>query len=60
LIEFVENCSEEDWRKQCPGEGWTVGVVAHHIAASHYGILAWAKMIVEGQALPDISLDAIH
>lgn len=45
VVNFVENCSTDDWRKQCFGEG---------------GQMAWAKMMVEGQALPDVRLDAIH
>ena len=55
LIDFVKNCSDEDWRKVCPGEQWSVGVVARHIAASHYGALALAKMMVAGEKLPDLT-----
>ena len=55
LIGFVENCTEENWRKVCPGESWPVGVVARHIAASHYGALGLAKMMVAGEKLPDLT-----
>lgn len=60
VVSFVDKCSADDWRQQCSGEGWTVGVVTHHIAAGHYSTLAWAKMIVEGQPLPDVGFDVIH
>jgi len=51
VIAFVENCSDENWAKICPGENWPVGVVARHIAADHYSALGFAKMIVEGKQL---------
>ena len=59
LIAFVENCSDEDWGKVCPGEGWTVGVVARHIGVGHYNALDLAKMIVAGEKLPDLTGEAI-
>jgi len=55
LIAFVKNCSDEDWRRVCPGEQWPVGVVARHIAASHYGALSLAKMMVAGENLPELT-----
>ena len=59
MISFVENCSDDVWQKVTSGEQWPVGVVAHHVAAGHYGVLDWAKMIVAGEALPEITMDAI-
>jgi len=59
LIAFVDNLSQEDWQKVCGGEGWPVNVVAHHIAAGHYGALNLAKLIVAGEPLPELSQDAI-
>ena len=60
MIVFVENCSDEDWRKVCPGEQWTVGVVAHHVAAGHYSALDMVKMIVAGETLPPLTMDTIN
>ena len=60
IISFVESCSDEAWKNVTEGENWPVGVVACHVAKGHYGILAWAKMIVAGEPLPDITMDAIH
>ena len=59
MISFVENCSDDDWQKVTSGEQWPVGVVAHHVAAGHYGVLDWAKMIVAGEALPELTMDEI-
>lgn len=59
LIAFVDNCSDEDWRQVCSGEEWTVGVVAHHVAAGHFGALDFVRMIVAGEAMPEITMEAI-
>jgi hypothetical protein len=56
---FVENCSDEKWQKVCSGERWSVGVVARHVAAGHYRALKLAKMIVDGNELPNITPDEI-
>jgi len=59
VIAFVENCPEKDWNNVCAGENWPVGVVARHVAASHYRALGLAQMIVEGKPLPELSREAI-
>jgi hypothetical protein len=59
VIACVENCSEEDWGKTCPYEGWTVGVVARHIPI-HYGIVGWVKRIAAGEELPERNWDAVN
>ena len=58
-IAFVDSCSDEEWRTVCPGEGWTVGVVAHHVAAGHFAALDFVKLIVAGEAIPEITMEAI-
>ena len=60
FIAFVDSCSDEEWRKVCPGEGWTVGVVAHHVAAGHFGAIDLVRMIVTGEAMPEITMEAIN
>ena len=59
FIAFVENCSDEDWQKVCSGERWAVGVVAHHVAAGHFGAIDFVKLIVAGEAIPEITMEAI-
>jgi hypothetical protein len=59
MIAFVENCPEKDWSKVCSGENWPVGVVARHVAASHYRALGLAKMIVARKQLPELSRENI-
>ena len=55
MIAFVEKCSDEEWKKICTGEKLPVGVVASHVAIRHYGAFDWAKMIVAGEKLPEIT-----
>lgn len=56
LITFVEGCTTDDWHKISQAEGWPVGVTAHHIGATHYPLIAWVQMLVEGQALPPVTM----
>lgn len=42
VITLTESLSDEQWRQICPGEEWSIGVAAHHIAVSHTGIADWA------------------
>ena len=59
FIAFVENCTDEDWQKVCEGEQWAVAVVAHHVAAGHFGAINFVKMIVAGEAIPEITMEVI-
>ena len=60
VVEFVENCSDDNWRKVCAGEEWPVGVVARHIGAGHYQVLDFAKMILSGEKLPELTMETIN
>ena len=53
IIALVENCADNNWATICSGEHWPMGVVARHIATGHYSAIKLAKMIVEGQSLPE-------
>lgn len=59
LIAFVENCSDGDWQKVCSGENWSVAVLTRHIPAAHYRAFKLAKMIVAGEPLPQMTMEAI-
>ena len=59
LIDFVENLSEEDWHKVCAWEEWSVGVTARHIGAGHLNIIWLAKMIINGEELPELTMEKI-
>lgn len=55
LIQFVKSVPEAKWRQHCKGEEWSVGVVARHIGAGHYGSIELAKMMIAGSPMPEFS-----
>jgi uncharacterized damage-inducible protein DinB len=59
MIEFVSELPEEDWRKTCKWEQWSVGTTARHLG-NHLAISDLAAMIVRGEALPQWTMDDIH
>ncbi len=59
VIALVEDCSAQDWAKTCAGEQWSVGVVARHLAAGHYSVVNLIELVVSGQPLPEITMEAI-
>ncbi len=60
LVAVVEACPADAWRRPCEGEGRTVGVTAHHVAVGHAGFAGLIGAVTQGQAVPTISLEALH
>ncbi|MEM5789722.1 MAG: DinB family protein, partial [Syntrophobacteraceae bacterium] len=59
VADFVRACTEEDWGKTCEWEEWPVGVTARHIADGHYEAVGLGAMIIKGEKLPEMSMEAI-
>jgi ketosteroid isomerase-like protein len=57
LIGEIERLSDEEWARTCPGEGWPVGVTAHHVAASHVAVARLVEAIAAAGELPPITMD---
>jgi uncharacterized damage-inducible protein DinB len=55
----IERCSDEDWRRTCAGEGWSVGVAAHHVAVAHESILGLVQAVAHGQPVPPITAEML-
>ncbi|HEX5166769.1 MAG TPA: DinB family protein [Thermomicrobiales bacterium] len=56
LIALVTDCSEEDWQRVSPGEGWTVAAIAHHVALRNGVIAGMIDNVLAGSAdVPHIS-----
>jgi hypothetical protein len=53
VLAFVRSCSEEQWLLTVPGEGWTVGVVLHHVAEGHEQGLRWLDAMARGAGVAD-------
>jgi hypothetical protein len=60
VVAFIENLSVEDWKKTCKWEDWSVGVTARHLGAGHFAITGMLAKIVNGDALPPLTMDQIH
>jgi hypothetical protein len=60
VIAYVNDLSSEEWNTQCEVEKWTLGATARHIGAGHFRIFELAGMIVEGKALPPLTIDQIN
>lgn len=56
LMTFVEQCPVDDWQKVTQAEKWSVGVTAHHVGATHYPLIDWVQMFVEGRPLPPVTM----
>jgi len=53
VLGFVRSCSKEQWLLTVPGEGWTVGVVLHHVAEGHAQGRRWLEAMVRGDGVAD-------
>src|SRR5262245_66491611 len=60
LIATVEGLSDAQWRAKTPGDGRSVGVVAHHVAVSHKSVAGLVGAIAHGQPVPKITMEMIH
>ena len=59
VIGFVEGCTDKNWRKVLATEEWTVGVTARHIGAGHFEAVGLAKMIINGEKLPEFTMEQL-
>jgi uncharacterized damage-inducible protein DinB len=60
VIAFVEKLSDEQWNAVSQWEQWTVGVAARHLGAGHLGFHKLLGMAVQGEALPQYTMDQIN
>ena len=60
VIAFVDNLNEEEWAKTCEWEEWPVGATVYHMGAGHFAISDMAKMIINGEDLPPLTMDQIN
>jgi hypothetical protein len=57
VIAAVEGCSNDQWQAICKEEGWSVAVAAHHVAASHAGIMGLAQLVADGKEVPALTME---
>ena len=56
-LRFTRSCSETEWALTVPGEGWTVGVVLHHIAEGHAHGARWVREMATGEGVTESAAD---
>jgi hypothetical protein len=59
LIAYVENCSKADWQTVCPGEGRTVGVLAHHVASAYPVEIDLVKVLASGKPVAGVTWEMV-
>jgi hypothetical protein len=60
VIRTVEGLTDVQWHTQTGEEGWTVGVVAHHIADAHEKVVGLAEMVAHSKPVPPLTIEVIH
>jgi hypothetical protein len=56
-LRFTRSCSEAEWGLTVPGEGWTVGVVLHHIAEGHAHGARWVVGMATGGGVAETAAE---
>ena len=59
LTDVTRSLTDEDWKKVLPFEQWPMGAALHHMVAGHLGITSLARMIVNGEKLPEITMEGL-
>ena len=57
LIDLLEECSDEKWRSACAGEGWSVGVTAHHVAHDTPLTAEMVRAVASGESFPPVTAE---
>lgn len=61
MIKLVAGCTDKEWRTTCADEGWSVAVLAHHVAST---LPAFSRLIEQiasdASVAPDITRDQIN
>jgi Mycothiol maleylpyruvate isomerase N-terminal domain len=57
---LVERLTDAEWKKITAAEKWPVGVVAHHVAEGHAGIMGILQTVAKGQSIANFTMDMLH
>jgi len=60
VIDFINSLSGDEWKAVCDAEDWSVGTTAYHLGAGHLAIQGMLETIVQGQPLPDLTMDQVN
>jgi uncharacterized damage-inducible protein DinB len=59
LLSLLAGINSEQWQRPVPGDGRSVGVIAHHVAVSHPFIMDIAKSVAAGGGIT-LTLELVH
>jgi len=60
LAAFASTLTDAEWRKPVPGDGRSVGAVAHHVASVYPLEVQLAQTLAAGNAISGVTFDAVH
>ncbi len=60
LIEALSRIDDEAWKRSCSGEGWSVGVTAHHIVGSRDAVMGVVRQLAEAPERVEFSADMLN
>ncbi len=59
VISMVESASDDQWKAVCADEGWSVGVVAHHVAGGYPLIAGLVGALASGAEIPPLTTEQL-
>jgi uncharacterized damage-inducible protein DinB len=59
LLSLLIGIDSEQWQRQVPGDGRSVGVIAHHVAVSHPFVMGIARSVAAGGEIP-LTWERVH
>jgi hypothetical protein len=59
LVSVAEGCSSAQWQARCEAEGWTVGIVIHHVAGDYLDLLLAIEAIAAGRNVPEVTRESL-
>jgi len=59
LLAVAQRCTDQQWQARCAAEGWSVGVVVHHVATDYLDVLAVITALATGASLPMVSREQL-
>lgn len=60
LLQLISGLSDQQWAKQCPDEGWSVGVTAHHVSESLGTLTGLVQGVAAGASLPPLTMEMLN
>ena len=60
LIALIERLTDAQWAAPNEADGWSIGVVAHHLATDHPILAGFVEAVATGRPLPPWTMEMLH